>query len=272
MSNPFVQLDAVPLDIDPALGRVLRQWHAQFMQLRGVNPAGTDQVAVQRANGLYVAPSEISASLELGSAALLADPITIAHGGTGQITKAAAFDALSPVTARGDLIVRDASTNTRKAIGSAGTFLKSDGTDPSWADIPIYETAEFYATNATARGASLRGAVNTTDNNLAFQVPSGKTMKAVAARGRFRTGANVGTYTVNVIIYNATDAAVVKIATATGTAGTDIYATAFGTPASPLGTLAAGKLYLIGWFNDGASPGGLDGVEKHHVSVTFVME
>lgn len=35
--------------------------------------------------------------------------------------------------ARGDLLVRGASTWARLGIGSANTFLKSDGTDPSWA-------------------------------------------------------------------------------------------------------------------------------------------
>lgn len=59
----------------------------------------------------------------------------IANGGTGQTTKTAAFDALSPVTTRGDIIVRDASNNVRKAIGASGTLLGSDGTDPSWAKL-----------------------------------------------------------------------------------------------------------------------------------------
>ena len=34
-----------------------------------------------------------------------------------------------------------------------------------------------------------------------------------------------------------------------------------------LGTLAAGKKYEAGWLNDAASPGALDGTEKHHVLV-----
>lgn len=59
----------------------------------------------------------------------------IAGGGTGQTAKTAAFDALSPVTTRGDLIVRDAANNVRKALGGANTVLTSDGTDPQWAAI-----------------------------------------------------------------------------------------------------------------------------------------
>lgn len=59
----------------------------------------------------------------------------IAGGGTGQTTKLGAFDALSPVTTRGDLIVRDAANNVRKAIGALNTVLTSDGSDPQWAAV-----------------------------------------------------------------------------------------------------------------------------------------
>lgn len=59
-------------------------------------------------------------------------PVPIADGGTGQTTKAAAFDALAPTTTRGDLIARGASSNGRLAVGSQFSFLGSDGTDPLW--------------------------------------------------------------------------------------------------------------------------------------------
>lgn len=54
--------------------------------------------------------------------------ISIARGGTGQTTASAGFDALSPTTTKGDLIVRDATSNVRQAIGSDGTLLVSDST------------------------------------------------------------------------------------------------------------------------------------------------
>lgn len=71
-----------------------------------------------------------AASLTLGWTGQLA----ITRGGTGQATAQAAFDALAPTTTRGDLIVRDATTNTRLGAGITSTnkFLRSDGTDPSW--------------------------------------------------------------------------------------------------------------------------------------------
>ena len=46
------------------------------------------------------------------------DATPIANGGTGQTAKTAAFDALSPVTTAGDLIVRGASANVRLAVGT----------------------------------------------------------------------------------------------------------------------------------------------------------
>lgn len=63
--------------------------------------------------------------------------IAIANGGTGQTTKAPAFDALSPMSAGGDLIYGGASgTGTRLPNGTAGQHLISNGgtAAPSWSN------------------------------------------------------------------------------------------------------------------------------------------
>src|SRR4029079_9453089 len=75
-----------------------------------------------------------SGALSAASLAIPAD-LPITEGGTGQSTATAAFNALSPVTTRGDIITRDASNNIRLAIGAADTLLKSDGTDLSYGKI-----------------------------------------------------------------------------------------------------------------------------------------
>lgn len=62
--------------------------------------------------------------------------LAISRGGTGQATALAAFNALSPLATRGDLLTRDATNNVRVAIGANNTWLKSDGTDPSWSALP----------------------------------------------------------------------------------------------------------------------------------------
>lgn len=60
--------------------------------------------------------------------------LSIARGGTGQATASAAFDALAPTTTRGDLIFRNATTNTRLAASTSGYHLQTNGagTDPTW--------------------------------------------------------------------------------------------------------------------------------------------
>lgn len=60
----------------------------------------------------------------------------IANGGTGAATKAAGFDALSPMSASGDVIYGGTSgTGTRLAKGSDGQFLSLVSGIPSWASV-----------------------------------------------------------------------------------------------------------------------------------------
>lgn len=71
-------------------------------------------------------------------------------GGTGQITPAAGFNALSPITANGDLIVgTGVDTAGRLAIGAANYVLTSNGTTPSWAN-PIAVQNIYTRTTFTA--------------------------------------------------------------------------------------------------------------------------
>ncbi len=54
--------------------------------------------------------------------------LPIANGGTNASAKTAAFDNLSPLTTKGDLVGHDGSNNTRTGVGANGTFLKADST------------------------------------------------------------------------------------------------------------------------------------------------
>jgi len=59
--------------------------------------------------------------------------LSIANGGTGQTTASAAFNALSPITTTGDLILGNGTNSaTRLAIGANGYVLTSNGTTASW--------------------------------------------------------------------------------------------------------------------------------------------
>ena len=59
--------------------------------------------------------------------------VAIANGGTGQATASAGFNALSPVTTTGDLIVGNGTNSaTRLGIGTNGYVLTSNGTTAVW--------------------------------------------------------------------------------------------------------------------------------------------
>ena len=60
--------------------------------------------------------------------------LPIANGGTGETTASAAFNALSPVTTTGDLIIGNGTNSaTRLAIGANTYVLTSNGTTATWA-------------------------------------------------------------------------------------------------------------------------------------------
>jgi hypothetical protein len=67
-------------------------------------------------------------------AVTLAGTLNVANGGTGQITAGAAFNALSPITSTGDLIVGNgANSATRLGIGTNGYVLTVSGGTAVWA-------------------------------------------------------------------------------------------------------------------------------------------
>ena len=66
-------------------------------------------------------------------ASIISGAVAIANGGTGQTTASAAFNALSPVTTTGDLIVGNGTNSaTRLGIGTNGYVLTSNGTTATW--------------------------------------------------------------------------------------------------------------------------------------------
>ena len=63
-----------------------------------------------------------------GTASNVTGTVAIANGGTGQTTQTAAFDALSPATTKGDLIVDNGTNNIRLAVGTNAHVLTADST------------------------------------------------------------------------------------------------------------------------------------------------
>jgi len=79
-----------------------------------------------------------------GTAANVTGTVAIANGGTGQTSAGAAFNALSPITTTGDLILGNgANSATRLAIGTNGYLLTSNGTTASWQPAPAGGVTTF---------------------------------------------------------------------------------------------------------------------------------
>jgi hypothetical protein len=98
--------------------------------------------------------------------------LAIGRGGTGAATKAAAFDALSPMTTQGDLIYGGASgTGTRLALGAVGTILGM----PVGATIPTWTATPAISNNLVVGAASL-----ISSGTIRLQVVGGTIVPSVA--------------------------------------------------------------------------------------------
>ena len=89
--------------------------------------AGTTASDLVSVNLTYTANSH-SFSGAITSGTWNGSAIGIAYGGTGQTTQTAAFDALSPATTKGDLIVDNGTNNVRLPVGTNGYVLTADST------------------------------------------------------------------------------------------------------------------------------------------------
>ena len=166
LSNIAAQGDMIVGDAGGAASTLAKGADNQVLRMDGDNPQwetlGT--MADQNANAVAITGGTISG---------LTAPMAIADGGTGQITKTAAFDGLSPLTSQGDVLTHDGTKNVRLARGSAGKYLKmnSGGTMPEWGD--------GYVTPTTTQGDIIvRGAA--ADERLGIGT-AGQVLKVNAA-------------------------------------------------------------------------------------------
>lgn len=99
---------------------------------------------------------------KIGLTTHVSGTLAIGSGGTGQTTATAAFNALSPLTTRGDLLTRDATNNVRLGVGAANSVLTANGTDPSWSATPTVTTLTTTSTASFGDTATMRKDQNNT--------------------------------------------------------------------------------------------------------------
>jgi hypothetical protein len=163
--------------------------------------------------------------------------LTITNGGTGQSTASAAFNALSPITSTGDLIIGNGTNSaTRLAIGANTYVLTSNGTTASWA-APT-GGASLSANNTWTGTQTFSGTSSVlaaTFANMAENI----TVSATAATGTinlytatqsilYYTTNATGNFTINVAHSSGTT---LNTAMATGTAITVVFMNTNGTTA-----------------------------------------
>lgn len=165
----------------------------------------------------------------------LTGTLPITNGGTGQTTASAAFNALSPVTSTGDLIVGNGTNSaTRLAIGNNGYILTSNGTTATWSAAPssmTYPGAGIAVSTGSAWTTSLTAPSGTIVGTTDTQTLTNKTIEA----GTFTNG-----YTEEVATANTSTAYTIDLAN-----GSVQILTLTGNCTYTFPTATAGKSFIL---------------------------
>ena len=137
----------------------------------------------------------LTPSTATSGAVAVAGTLAIGSGGTGQTTAGAAFNALSPITTTGDLILGNGTNSaTRLAIGANGYLLTSNGTTASWVAAPASGVTTFSAGTTGLTPSSATGGAITLAGTLAIaNGGTGQTSASAAltALGGINTGKSI---------------------------------------------------------------------------------
>ena len=134
--------------------------------LSNATAAGSWDTHFQAPSNVSWSTNTLSYAGSITSATWNGTAVAINRGGTGASTKATAFNALSPMSAAGDVIYGGTSgAGTALAIGTAGQVLtvNSGATAPQWST-PTTGTVTSVGGTGTVNGITLTGTVTTTGN------------------------------------------------------------------------------------------------------------
>jgi len=155
--------------------------------------------------------------------------LPIANGGTGQTTASAAFNALSPITSTGDLILGNgANSATRLPIGSNGFVLTSNGTTASWAAASggvstiSFGTTGLTPSTATSGAVTVAGTLAIANGGTGATTLAGANIPVTNVANTF-TGTQTFSGTSSALAMVLNDAAEVVTVSATAATGTIAY-------------------------------------------------
>jgi len=164
--------------------------------------------------------------------------LPIGNGGTGQITASAAFNALSPITTAGDLILgTGANTAGRLGIGTNGQVLTSNGTTASWQSVAATVTSFSGGTTGLTPSTATTGVV-TLAGTLAT-TNGGTGLTAFTSGGVVYASSTSALTTGSALKFDGTSLSVGTTGATTGLTGAIVYATGIG-----LGGQAGDSMYV----------------------------
>lgn len=225
LSNIAQQGDMIVGDADGEASTLAKGADNQVLRMDGDDPQwktlGT--MADQNANAVAITGGTISG---------LTAPMAIADGGTGQITKTAAFDGLSPLTSQGDVLTHDGTNNVRLARGSAGKYLKMNpgGTMPEWGDGYVTPTTTQGDIIVRGVGADTRLGIGTAGQvlkvNAGGNSPEWGTLGSMSAQASDAVAITGGTMADVAITGGTVSGLTTPLAVASGGTGLNAFGTA----------------------------------------------